>query len=229
MVVHHECEDGDEPRVDVKTRDFQMYLLWAGQFDVDGSLLFSEKDVADALQGYKNFKTIADIAGFVGGFAGAGGTAAVGEGLDIGSILNIFTTGADRVSDYMDQPSWTDPSGAAGWGVEKALDKLIDRINRLRPLGEWSLTVPLVKVTATCTRTYECVGNHWVLTKHEFKLEYGDVIRSVRNPKTFYNADQTDPARGAREARMALSRYFQTLNRPVMDQIKAMVKACAAP
>jgi hypothetical protein len=55
--VRRECEDGAEPRVDVTERDFELYLIWAGKWQVDGAFQFSEEDVDDAIQNYKKFKT----------------------------------------------------------------------------------------------------------------------------------------------------------------------------
>jgi len=223
--VRHECEDGDEPRVDTREADFELYLLWAAQWAVDGPFQFSQDDVDKALEGFKNFKTIADIAGFVQGFAGAGGAAAVGD-IDVGSVLNILTTGADRASEYFDQPSWTDPSGAAGWGVEKALDVLINKMRPKRLLGDWSVTVPLVKVHATCTRTFECRGNRWVLTEHHFDLAYGELVRMGHGgPEN--NGDGDRPERGAREARTRLRRTFIRDNAKAMAAIKKIVADCA--
>jgi hypothetical protein len=83
-----------------------------------------------------------------------------------------------------------------------------------------------VRVHATCRRTFECQNDHWVLTQHEFKLEYGDQVGTDQT--SFDNVDQTDPARGSREAHRRLTRYFESRNKPAMDQIKAMVQRCAA-
>lgn len=223
--MRHECEPGDERDPVVTEADFELYLLWAAQWAQDGLFQFSQDDVDKAFEGFKNFKTLADIAGFVQGFAGAGGAAAVGD-IDVGSVLNILTTGADRVSDYLDQPSWTDPSGAAGWGVEKALDVLINKMRPKRLLGSWSISVPLVKVHATCTKTYECRNYHWVLATHKFDLAYGDLVR-MGHGGPVENLDSDRPERGYRQARAALRRPFNTANRAVMAKIQQMVKDCA--
>ena len=225
--VRQVCEEGDT-KEDKAERDFELYLIWAGQWQIDGRFQFSSDDVDAALQNFKKFKMIADIASFAQGFAGGGGDAAVGD-VNIDSVLNILTTGADRVSDALDQPSMLDPSGAAGWGVDQALGKLIDRIDRLRGEGFWSLTCPRVRVHVTCTKSYVCTGNHWKLTGHSFKLEYGDKVGELtlpRDPNQGIVANDQDGRKSA-AMRQRLTHFFEGMNSGASAQIKAMAANCA--
>ena len=204
-----------------------MFLIWAGKIQIDGAFQFTSDDVDEALQNYKKFKMIVDIAQVVEGFAGSGGSAAAEGVADIGAVLHVFTQGVKQVANAADVPNPIDPSDASQWGAEQAIEKLINRVNRLRALGTWTMTCPKVRVNATCVRTLECRNGRWVLTKHEFKLEYGD--QTGTDQTSFENADQTNPQRGANEARMRLRRYFENRNRAAEGRIKAMVQRCAAP
>ncbi len=226
----HECEDGDEPREEKTEKDFELYLIWAGQWKIDGTFQFSSDDVDEALENYKKFKLVVDIAQVFEGFAGSGGAAAAAGEADIGAVLNVFTQGVKAASGASDVPNPIDPSDASQWGAEQAIEKLINRINRLRGNGFWSLTCPRVRVHVTCTKTYECVGNRWQLTKHDFKIEYGDKVGELTLPRDPNQGIVANDSNGQHSAAMRrrLTNYFEGMNRGPMGQIKTMAQRCAA-
>lgn len=207
-----------------------MYLIWAGQWKIDGTFQFSSEDVDEALKNYKKFKMLVDIAQVVEGFAGSGGSA-VAEGVaDVEAVLHVFTQGVKQASSLSDVPNPIDPSDASQWGAEQALDRLIEQIDRLRGNGFWSLTCPRVKVHATCTKTYECVNGRWTLTRHEFKLEYGDKVGELtypRDPNQGIVANDRDGQHSA-AMRRRLMNYFDQVNRGPMQRIKDMARNCAS-
>ena len=144
-------------------------------------------------------------------------------------MLNVFTQGVKQASSAADVPNPIDPSDASQWGAEQAIEKLINRINRLRGNGWWSLTCPRVRVHVTCAKTYTCVGNRWQLTSHEFNVVYGDKVGELTMPRDVNQgivADDQD-GRKAVAMRRKLTNYFDQLNRGPIGQIKAMAQNCA--
>lgn len=126
-----------------------------------------------------------------------------------------------------DAPNYIDPSGFAEDSVMAKLEELIQKVNQLRSLGTWIMTCPRVKVTATCTKTYECQGGRWVLTTHVFDLQYGQRVGQAS--QQWDNFDKDNPARGSAETMQHLQRQFASMNQPQMRRMAAMVRACAAP
>ena len=220
-----DCLDGCEPEIDTTSADFQMCVVALADIQIDGAFEFSEADVADALRGFENFKTVVDIAEFVEGFAESGGDLVSGAaGID--AVLNTVTELVNQGFDASGNTNLVDPQSAVEDSVKDALDRLIKQVNEKRALGIWTMTCPLMEIHATCQKTRECQGGRWVVTKHTFTLEYGKKIRNVSF--TAENWDQTNPGRGAVEARTRLNRQFESFNRAATAKLKAMVKACAA-
>jgi len=202
-----------------------MCVVALADIQIDGAFQFSESDVADALRGFENFKTVADIAEFLEGFGGSGGDIASGA-VGVDAVLNTVTELVNQGFDASGNTNLVDPQSAVEDSVKDALDRLIKQVNEKRALGIWTMTCPLMHIRAICEKVSKCQGGSWVVTKHTFTLEYGKKIRNVSF--TAENWDQTNPGRGAVEARTRLNRQFENFNRSATAKIRAMVKACAA-
>jgi hypothetical protein len=158
-----------------------------------------------------------------------GGAAAAAGEADINAILHVFTQGVKAGANVADEANPIDPSDASGWGAEKALEKLIGRINQLRGEGTWSLTCPRVRVHVTCTKTYVCTGNRWQLQSSSFKIEFGDTVGERTMPQNQEQGIVANDRDGRNSAamRQRLMTYFESLNRGPKDQIKKMAQDCA--
>jgi hypothetical protein len=202
-----------------------MCVVALADVKIDGAFAMSEEDVAAALQGFENFKTVVDITDFVGGFAESGGDLVSGA-VGVDAALNTLTGLVNMGFDASGNTNLVDPGSAIDDSVKEALDRLIKQVNQKRALGWWTMTCPLMQVTATCEKTRHCKGGRWVVIKHTFTLAYGSKIKDVSFREE--NWDHDHPGRGAADTRMRLNRDFANYNRAANAKLAAMVKACAA-
>jgi len=215
------CPEPGAEREVSQTRQFQLYLTWAGSLSQGRDMLLMDpEDVEEALEGFEKFETITSLAEFAEGFVTEDGMSAT----NADGILNIITTGTDQIFGAADQPNLVDPTSAAQTGVLQALHKLIDIVQKRRDeYGEWELSCPLVHVDATCRRLYRCVDGHWQLVEHQFIVSYGKKIEDSRP----YSVSRTEQPLAT--TIRALYQHFADHNKPTLLELADFAKACGKP
>lgn len=217
-----QCSEPGAEREVKQTRQFELYLTWAGSLRQGRDmLLMGPEDVEEALEGFEKFEAITSLAEFAEGFVTEGGLSAT----NADGILNIITNATDQIFGAADQPNLIDPTSAAQTGVLQGLHKLIDIVQKRRDeLGEWELSCPLVRVDATCRRLYRCVDGHWQLMEHQLIVTYGKKIEDSRP----YSLPRTEGHSLASTCRQ-LYQHFADRNQPTLQQLADWAKACGKP